>query len=427
MKVGVSLSKYQEMIEVLQSMVRHRQARPTSPVDEMYYSLLARYHQGIVEAKDQGKPVIAHGLMVPTEIFYAMDLVPMCFHYASAHLMFVLKLFEDIFGAAKGYGIAAETCSGHICIPGAFVRGWVPRPDMIVWGPEPCDNAGKEGELLMELYDLPGYFLDRPYTHSPEEVLYYARQLEELVHTLENHFSRPMDWDKLREQIKNSQRFIELAREIYQLKKAVPSPVINRRINQMMTIAIMFWGTPEGVAFFEAIREEMKALSGKGYAPERLRLLSVYSAPMHNFKLMDWMQREHGAVIVADPDSTHWREWQADPAEPIYSLARRFTVFPCGQMQGPLSEEWLPDVLNDAREHRVDGAIFWANRGCRHGPATARLFADSLSQGLSLPTLIVDTDLHDPTFVPQEETKEKLEAFFELLAERKAIASELVP
>lgn len=422
MRVAVKLDRYLEMIEVLQSMARHRQQRPTSRVDELYYTLLARYHAGILQAKDEGKPVVAHGVMTPIELFLALDLVPMSYHHVAAQTMFVLKLFDQVLGAGKGYGISPETCSGHICIPGTFVQGWAPRPDFIVWGHEPCDNSGKEGELVASLYGVPAYFLDRPYTHAPAEINYYARQLVELTATLEERFNRRLDPLRLQHQLQLSQRFAALGRELYEMKKASPSPANNRWGNMMMTIAIMYWGTPEGIQFFEAVRDEMKAnlAQGKGYAPqEKFRLLCVYSSPAHSYRLLDWMHREHGASIVADTDTSKYHHWQVDFAQPMLSLARRFTIFPCGQMQGPVAEEWLPDVIEDAREFRVDGAIFWANRGCRHGPATARLFSDALLEKAGIPTLIADIDLHDPTYVTDEELRERLEGFFERLAERK--------
>jgi benzoyl-CoA reductase/2-hydroxyglutaryl-CoA dehydratase subunit BcrC/BadD/HgdB len=418
---SIDLTNFKRMLEALGSMLRHRREKPVSKVELLYLELLQKYFWRVLQAQERGEPIIAHGIMFPTEIFYGLDLVPFCFHSGSSMIMFMLKNFEEVLDAAKAYGITAETCSGHICIPGIFVKGWAPKPDFIVWSNEPCDNAGLTGHVLMDLYDVPGIFLDRPYRNSAEEILYYTEQLAELVKILEERTGHQMDWARLSKAIELSTRFVELQEEIYQLKKNIPAPSRNRWSNEAMTIAWLWFGTPEGIEFLETIKEEMHNLlaQGKGFvAKERFRLSSIYTPPIFSFKLLDWLEREYGAVIVSDPDSSHWPRWQIDPARPLECLARRYSTIPCGPMQGPVDETWLPDAIQDAIDFKVDGAIFWANRGCRHGPAVIRSVMDALSEKANIPTIVIDCDLHDPTFVSEEDIRGKLEGFFEILEER---------
>jgi len=76
-------------------------------------------------------------------------------------------------------------------------------------------------------------------------------------------------------------------------------------------------------------------------------------------------------------------------------------------------------VLREAEEYKADGAIYWAHIGCRQTCATMRIIKDALMEQLGIPTLIMDCDLADPTYVSGEQIKDKLEEFFELLDERK--------
>jgi len=70
-------------------------------------------------------------------------------------------------------------------------------------------------------------------------------------------------------------------------------------------------------------------------------------------------------------------------------------------------------------EHKAEGAIYWAHIGCRQTCATIKMVKDALAEKAGIPTLVVDIDTGDPSFVSDEELKDKLEGFFELLAERK--------
>jgi len=419
---GIDLTNFSRMLDALGSMLEHRRQQPTSQVELLYLELLQRYFQRVLTAEEQGQPIIAHGLMFPIEILYGLGLTPFCVHSGCSLIMFMLRKYEEVLDAAKAYGITAETCSGHICIPGIFVQGWSPRPDFIVWGNEPCDNAGLTGHVLMDLYDIPGMFLDRPYRNSPEEIHYYTEQLVELVKVLEERTGHKMDWERLRWAIELSVRFVELQEEIYQLKKNVPAPTRNRWSNEAMTIAWLWFGTPEGISFLETVKGEMKKLlmQGRGFVDkEKFRLISIYTPPIFSFKLLDWLEQEYGAIIVADPDSSHWPYWEVDLERPLETLARRYSTLPCGPMQGPLMETWLPMVIQDTINFKVDGAIFWANRGCRQGPAVIKSVIESLSEKTNIPAIVIDCDLHDPTFVSEEDIKGKLEGFFEILEERR--------
>ena len=66
---------------------------------------------------------------------------------------------------------------------------------------------------------------------------------------------------------------------------------------------------------------------------------------------------------------------------------------------------------------QIDGAIYYADIGCRHSCATVKLFKDTLNN-IDVPVLTLDCDVVDPTVTTEEEMREKLERFFELLEDR---------
>jgi benzoyl-CoA reductase/2-hydroxyglutaryl-CoA dehydratase subunit BcrC/BadD/HgdB len=87
------------------------------------------------------------------------------------------------------------------------------------------------------------------------------------------------------------------------------------------------------------------------------------------------------------------------------------------RMYGPMDERAIDSIKKCAGEYKVDGAIYYADVGCRHTCATIKLFKDVLNE-LDVPMLTVDCDVVDPTITSQDEMREKLEQFFELLEDR---------
>ena len=86
-------------------------------------------------------------------------------------------------------------------------------------------------------------------------------------------------------------------------------------------------------------------------------------------------------------------------------------------MYGPMDGRAIDSITHCAREYKVDGAIYYADVGCRQSCATIKLFKDVLND-IDVPVLTLDCDVVDPTITSKEEVKDKMERFFELLEER---------
>ncbi|MDP2661974.1 MAG: 2-hydroxyacyl-CoA dehydratase family protein, partial [Dehalococcoidia bacterium] len=384
-------------LEALESMLRHRRKNPTHPNDELFYELLLQYYTRLREAALSGKFIAAYTVTLPTEILYAMDIVPMQLEGTAGTLAIVLKNQDELLSTAKAMGYPPEVCSAHRTVAAVFSRGWAPRPNVILWSPQVCDNTAKCGDQIMDSYGIPGIFIDRPYRFTEREVQYLTAEFEEMVARLEELSGHRLDMDRLRQALEHSARMVELLREIYELRRAVPYPTTNRRSNQVQTITWLFQGTETGVRYVESVRNELRerVARGEGYAPnQRHRLIGLFLPPNHAWKLLDWMEREHGACIVAEPYSSHWGPWQPDFSRPVESLARKQFICPiCRQMHGPMEEGVVADAVSDARTHGAEGAIYWAHTGCRQACATIRATKDALMEQLGIPTLVLDIDL----------------------------------
>jgi benzoyl-CoA reductase subunit B len=410
------------LIRSYQLLARMNRLQPGARASQtLYFQLLEKYYTRVRDAHEEGKMVASHTVFFPAEILYAMDIVPM--HTEMTTWLNALILGEQAEVLAKGaeLGLAPEICSPHRGVAGIFALEAIPHPDIILWSNLICDNTAKCGELMMELSGSPGFFLDNPFQDSPGEMDYLVGELEDMVHFLEEKTGRKMDWNKLSEIVALTAQEIELHREISELRKAVPSPMSIAGYLELLSADYMFPGQPEAIQYLTLLRDELKELvqQGKGaVSPERFRLMTLFVPPMYLISYLGKLFDELGAVSVVEPLFTCWSEGELDPARPLESVAKKsFLVPERRSMYGPLSQQALQDITDGAEQYKIDGAIYWAFMGCRHTCATIKVIKEILSE-IDVPMLTIDCDIVDPTINSEEEIRDKLEQFFEMLEDR---------
>lgn len=419
--IGEKKDKIDSIIRACGVMLRMHKVRPDARESErIYYQMLSDYFTRLQNARDEGKFVAAHTVFFPTEILYAMDIVPM--HTETTTWMISLFTGEcaDLLSAGTDLGLASEICTPHRGMAGAFASGALPRPDVMLWSSLICDNTAKSGELLMKINRCPGFFLDHPFQHTEDEMKYLVGELNSMICFLEEQSGGKMDWDRLAEIVARMDRQIELFREIGELRKAVPSPFHTQGFLELLTIDYLFPGQPEAIDYLETLRQELadKVKNGEGaVSDERFRLMSLFIPPMHLIGFLERISQEYGAVSVTEPFFTYWGEGRLDPNRPLESVAEKSYMIPEMRMYGPLDDRALKSIVGCAEQYGVDGAIYYADVGCRHTCATIKLFKDILNE-IDVPMLTLDCDVVDPTITSEEEVRENLERFFELLEDR---------
>ncbi|MDP6510419.1 MAG: 2-hydroxyacyl-CoA dehydratase family protein, partial [Dehalococcoidia bacterium] len=197
MKVNtVDLEQHRNMLDILGKIATVRRGRALGKSDELYYSLQAKYQDRLHEAAQKGEPIAAHTVVVPVEIMYAMDIVPMHLEFTANTMAIALKQHEEMFSAAKAMGYTPEVCSAHRILAAMFAMGWAPVPSTVIWSNQVCDNTAKCGDQVMEAYHIPGFFLDRPFRYTFNETDYLTQELSDMVGHLEEISGKQMDWDK---------------------------------------------------------------------------------------------------------------------------------------------------------------------------------------------------------------------------------------
>jgi len=414
-------NKINAIVQACRLIMKMNQSSPGARKSEaMYYQMLINYFSRLLNARENGDFVAAHTVFFPAELIYAMEMVPM--HAETTTWMIALFTGDssDILKAGDELGMANEICTPHRGLAGAFALGSLPCPDVMLWSNMVCDNTAKSGELIMELCHCPGFFIDRPFKDSRNEIDYLVGELEDMVHFLEEKSGRKMNWDKLAEIVARMDRQIELVRQINELRKAIPTPFHSQGFLELVSVDYLFPGQPEAIEYLETLRQELSDMvrEGKGAVPhEQFRLMSLFIPPMYLMAFLERVSQEYGAVSVIEPYFTYWGEGRLDPAKPLESVAKKSYMLPEARMYGPMDERALKSIVDCAREYKVDGAIYYADVGCRHTCATIKLFKDALND-IDVPVLTLDCDVVDQTATSEEEVHGKLEQFFELLEDR---------
>lgn len=398
---------------------RHRSRQDSETSETLYYELMARYFKRIQDAILSGYPVVAYGGFVPPEVFYALDIVPMQMESASNGTVATLKIHDEVFALSQGIGQWLDTCSSRRIEAAMLANGWIPRPDAIVWGCSSCDPNAKSGYLIKKRYGIPGFFLDHPYEANEKDKKYYAGELAELFDFLEELAGRRMDRNRFHQVLNNAWKMSQLHREICELQGMAPCPMSNRQGSQVVAIGSLYSGTEEGVNYFQMVKDELQASvkNGVGFAfQEKHRLIGLFHAPIYVLKIMDWMEREQGSVIVAEPFSSHWGDWEVATNDLLGSLAAKCFALPNSrQLHGPAYRAAIPDAVEDALRYHADGAIYWANDTCPQCLSMIRLLTDALYEKAGIPTLVLHMDTMDPSSASHEEIKAKIEDFLERL------------
>jgi benzoyl-CoA reductase subunit B len=390
--------------------------------EQLYYQMLDKYFSNVLKAKENGGFLVAHSVFFPVEILYAMGITPVHNEVGIWTLALLLGNQLEFLNAGAEVGLAGEVCTAHRGLAGAYYRKAIPRLDAVIWSSLICDNTVKCGELLMKMNRCPGFFLDRPFARTELEEKYLLGEYREMIAFLENQSGRKLDWDKLSQEIAEMDKQIQLHIEISELRKAVPSPLATRHFLEFLTVDYMFAGQPEATEYLVAMRDELAETikQGKGAVnPERFRLMSFFVPPIHLIGLLESIFQEFGAVTVSEPLFTYWKYGSPlDPARPLESIVKKSYLIPeTRTMYGPLNGETLQDVIDCAQKYKVNGAIYYAFLGCRHSTAIIRVIKDLLNE-LDIPMLTLDCDIMDPTINSETEVRQKMEQFFDLLADR---------
>ena len=402
--------------------------------------IMAKYYaEATAIAKGNGRKA-AHLLIAgnPVELLRAFDVLPI---YPEVNVLqiAVRKGSLPLIQKAEELGYAGDNCAYVKADVGLFHSGYVtpfatiPKPDVLVCNYVGCNVYLNWFEHLAELTGAPAMNIDIPFIRTVDgeptvdDVTYVVKQLEELIVLLEQVTGRSLDWKVLTKIVERSAQTGQLWSQIKEMTKLRPAPY-DAYFDSVTMMAPLYTlrGTEEGLGFFEVAHREMTAQVNRKQGPlpeERFRIVIEGPPPWPKLRIFRDMFSRWGAVAVASTYSTVGGLWEFgfrhDPAHPLESIARHMLSY---NVCNRTFLQRYDQLERYVKEWHADAMVIHSVKSCRLFSAGQGDMREHFVRDLDVPTLLIESDLEDPRYFSEAQLRNRIDAFFEALEQRRITA-----
>lgn len=406
--------------------------------------LRSRFYQGLMRAREDGKLLVSGGMRAPYEFLAGFG----DFECLSEHFSNTVSLDQDVAQryneAFEARGYAQDFCALSRLYLGAMFAGETP------WGPFPppdlcfmfhaCDIQGKWFQVVSEHYGIPYFCLEQPVDYPPDpakrqhNIRYLTEQLHAFIDWGERVLGRRFDDSRFMEAALNSLEVQSLWAEVCCLNRGVPAPLDDRSLYALESIACLMRHKPEAVAFYRALRDEVRERVRDGIAAlatERYRLMHDNQPPFYWLAIYK-VPEQYGAVAVGSHTSftlmgafeegedgrlrsrRHPRQQGLTfrtRDDLIQYLAGWYTDTPFYE-DIILPQTRLTNTLRFVEEWGVDGVVIHLNRGCEGVTAGAPELKRAL-RDRGIPVTVYEANYVDRRDLSQSQVVDTLETFLE--------------
>jgi bcr-type benzoyl-CoA reductase subunit B len=379
-----------------------------------YY--LARFAKG-------AKPVAWVTSGAPVELLRVFDFYTV---YPENHgaLCGAQKMGSELCIAAENRGYHQDLCSyaridlGHT-FSGKTPAGRLPKPDLLFCSNNICQTILYWFQQLSHYWDIPLILFDTPYTFGDikkEDISYMTRQLEEIIPHLEKISGRSFSETRF-------QKVIGLAKEAAFTWGSVLDTMKNRPAPMSIFDAFVHLGpivSLRGLSvardYYRILLQELEQRVAQGIGAitnERKRLMWDNIAVW--FKLRDWSRlfAENEYNFVAATYTNAWAETihYLDEKRPLESMAKAYALV----ILNNNLDHRLKLMEKMIRDYHVDGLVLLSLRSCKPYSVGQYDLRRLLGERLGIKSVVIEADMSDSRAYSEEQTQNRLEAFFEEL------------
>ncbi len=350
-------------------------------------------------------------VFVPFEILNAMGVAGNFIEFVGA-MMAGAGIGRQYLEKAEAAGYSTDSCAYHRTIVGAALEGIMPEPDLLIGASCPCDGGIKVLKRIGEIYKKDVFVINTPYEYTPESLDYLVNQFKAMIDFIKERTGRDIDFDLLRQSIRNNNKAREYLVEALELCKNVPSPASSNDWKNFIMFVLLA-GSEPAIEVARIYRDEFKEKVGKGLAglaDEKYRLLWIQNRIQFKNNLINILESKFGANVVIDELNYIYWEPMDEEGDPLRALAIRQITHPIiGNIDRRL------DVLAMlGREYKCHGAINPAHWGCRQSGGARYMFKEALRE-VDVPVIHLDVDCVDERNFSEGQIITRLEAFMEML------------
>lgn len=349
-------------------------------------------------------------LYLPCEILHTIGIHTMFPEALSCYLAAAgsEKIFIE---TAENNGIPKTLCSYHKAFIGMAESGVLPKPKFVINTSLACDVNHLSFRRIADYYDVPHFMIDVPSEYNENNLRYVENQLYKMVDFIEENSDFRLDASKLNEVAHRSKNTINNFNQILELKK--DRYLSDEMTSQMLSIFAthVMLGTKEAEKYGEDMLAQLSACPKEH---KGVRLLWVHTLPYWQDALRNLINFTDRCEIVAC--DMVFDALDVDTAEdnPYRFMADRLLR---NTVNGSRNNR-INAVLKYAEKLNCDGIVWYCHWGCKQTAGSSSA-AKEIFEKNGLPTLILDGDGCNSQNVNDGQTVTRMEAFLELLENRK--------
>lgn len=349
-------------------------------------------------------------LYLPCEILHAMGIHQM-FPEALACYLAAAGSERIFIDTAENHGVPKTFCSYHKVFIGLVETGVLPKPQFIINTSLACDANRLSFRRAAEYFNIPQFMIDVPGEYNNRNLNYVAEQLADMVGFIEQYSGAALDQDRLADSIARSKNTLANFRKIMALR--AECSLSDEMTSQMFSLfsTYVMLGTKEAEKYSEDL---LAQLEKQPRGTRGVRLLWVHTLPYWQDALRNLINFTDRCEIVACDMTLDAIDVNLEESDPYRYMAERLLK----NTANGSCQNRIHAVLKYARELHADGIVWYCHWGCKQtagAAATAKAFLEKNG----LPTLILDGDGCDSQNVNDGQTVTRMEAFLELLENKK--------
>jgi len=369
------------------------------------------------------KPVAWVTSGAPVELLRAFDFYTV---YPENHgaLCGARKMGPELCSEAENRGYHPDLCSyARIDLGTAFSgktpTGRLPRPDLLFCSNNICQTVLYWFKALSHYWDIPLILFDTPYNFEDireHDILYMARQLEEMIPELERISGRKFSETRFQKIAIIARDSATLWGEVLATMKNRPAPMSIFDAFVHLAPIVSLRGLPVALEYYKILLDELQDRVHQGIGAitnEKKRLMWDNIAIW--FKIRDWslLFAERGFNFVAATYTNAWAETiqYLDPRSPFESMAKTYGLV---ILNNNLNHR-LELMARMIKDYQVDGLVVHSDRSCKPYSVGQYDLKRLLSERLGINAVVIEADMTDSRAYSEEQARTRLEAFFEAL------------
>jgi benzoyl-CoA reductase/2-hydroxyglutaryl-CoA dehydratase subunit BcrC/BadD/HgdB len=334
----------------------------------------------------------------------------------------------DLCQKAEAMGYSSDLCSyARSDISCATVNGGpiggLPRPDMLICCNNICGTVLKWYEVQARYFNVPLFVLDTPFCHTQftdEARKYVRKQIEEYIVFLEAACGKKMDHDKMKEVGKLSVEGQRLWQAVLDTAITKPAPLSAFDAFFHLALIVTLRGTKQAVDYYTGLLEEMKQRIADGIGAienEKYRLLWDNLPIWYRTKWLSEKFAAADACLVADTYTSAWcgSLKYIDENNFLESMAECYSRI----YLNIGIDEMAGEVVKMIDKYGAEGLVMHSNRSCKPYSFGQLDIQRIVREERGLPSLMIEADMVDERFFSESQIATRIDAFMEMVKERK--------